>query len=116
MVFLASIADLLDVLHDPLCPRESEEILLPLLVLLLPIGMSTFELLFDFCDLVVNLLNAILVGIVESRIRGFPNGIEVGKHAEVFVVSQRVVFVRVALGALRRDTENPFSDGVHAIE
>jgi hypothetical protein len=42
--------------------------------------------------------------------------VQEGEHAVVLFLSERVVFVVVALSALDRDSQNTFSNCVHAVE
>ena len=116
LVFLTIIADLRDILHDPFGARQSEEILLPFLEVLQPFGMAGFEFAFDLVDFGFDVANLRVVGIRIGRVGSFSRRVQIGKHTEVLVVGQRVVFMSVALGALSRDSQNAFADGVHAIE
>ena len=112
LVSLAGVAELGELHGVPLGGGEGQECVLPGLVGGPGVGECAFEggdLLFQPGDF------ALFVGSV-GGVGGFAGAVEEGEDAVVFLLSEGVEFVAVALGALHGETEDGFADGVHAVD
>ena len=82
----------------------------------LPVGIGCDQFVFDGTDLVDHRLAHLSIRGGIDRYLGLVGIVQEREQAVVLVVRERVVLVRMALGALDGEAQNSLPDGIHAVE